>query len=581
MILSSPRRTAVPIRVTMLHRLLLTPLFCLLTLSACGQPGNKDGSGNLQRGLKPARARDQWADSVYNALSPDERIGQLFMVAAYSGGKNANEGTVMSMVRKGQIGGVIFMQGGPVRQALMNNRLQDAARVPLLVAMDAEWGLGMRLDSVQNLPRQMMIGATRDTGLAYAVGRCIAYQCKRLGVHVNFGPDVDVNNNPDNPVINTRSFGESKQWVSVLGLAYMHGLQDNGVMACAKHFPGHGDVSVDSHKDLPVIGKSRAALDTLELYPFRELIKGGVQSVMVAHLSVPALEPSRNVPTTLSPNTITGLLRRELGFQGLIFTDALNMQGVAKYYPAGEADYRAYLAGNDVLLFSQDVAGAIGKIKAGLQRGEVNDADLELRVKKILAAKYDAGLNRKSRVNTTGLTKDLNQYTAALNQQIANAAVTLVRDDAALLSRLQKPNPRVAYIAVNGALSTSATALLRKAYPSVAFATVTKSSPDAGVLNRFKDYDVIIIGLHGLSLNPGNNYGLAPELRNFLTKASAQSNVAVALMGNAYATKMFCNVHTILVGYEDNAATQQAMVLALSGQNKINGRLPVTPPCLK
>src|SRR5690606_9619467 len=237
-----------------------------------------------------------------------------------------------------------------------------------------------------------------DSLLMYQVGAAIAAQCKRLGVHINFAPVIDVNNNPANPVINVRSFGEDKTRVARMGIAYMHGLQRNGVMACAKHFPGHGDTDVDSHKDLPVIKKSLAQLDTLELYPFRELIRAGVQSIMVAHLEIPALEQEKNVPTTLSKNTVTNLLKEKMGFRGIVFTDAMNMQGVTKYFEPGEADLRAFLAGNDVLLFSQDVPVAIRKIKEALQQRKVTEADLEQRVKKILAAKYDAGLARRQPV---------------------------------------------------------------------------------------------------------------------------------------------------------------------------------------
>ena len=330
---------------------------------------------------KPEPLQKLWVDSVYNQLTESERIGQLFMVAAYSGGKNFNQEGIEKLIKAHQIGGLIFMQGGPARQANLTNRYQQMAQVPLLLSMDAEWGLGMRLDSVLNFPRQMMLGASDDTALAYALGMAVAYQCKRLGVHVNFAPVVDVNNNAANPVINTRSFGENKKRVVRMAIAYMRGMQDYGVMACAKHFPGHGDTDVDSHKDLPVVNKTLAQLDTLELYPFKKLVDAGIQSMMIAHLSIPALEKEPHVPTTLSRNTVTNLLKNKMGFKGLIFTDALNMQGVAKYFAPGETDVRAFIAGNDVLLFSQDVPTAIAKIKAAIAAGKVSVKDLERSVK--------------------------------------------------------------------------------------------------------------------------------------------------------------------------------------------------------
>jgi beta-glucosidase-like glycosyl hydrolase len=246
------------------------------------------------------KARNRWVDKVYSGLTPEERIGQLFMVAAYSGGKNYNEDQITALLNAHQVGGLIFMQGGPVRQAMLTNKYQRLAQVPLLIGMDAEWGLGMRLDSVKPFPRQMMLGATRDTDLVYRMGAAIAAQCNRLGVHIDFAPDVDVNNNPANPIINSRSFGENKFLVSKLGIAYMRGLQSNGVMACAKHFPGHGNTSVDSHKDLPLIPITLEQLDTLELFPFKRMIAAGVKSIMVGHLEVPALDSTPHIPTTLS-----------------------------------------------------------------------------------------------------------------------------------------------------------------------------------------------------------------------------------------------------------------------------------------
>ena len=335
-------------------------------------------------------AKNHWVDSVYDKLTESERIGQLFMVAAYSGGKNYNEDLVTKLLADHQVGGLIFMQGGPIRQANLTNKYQHLAQLPLLLSMDAEWGVGMRLDSIKNFPREMMLGATHDTDLVFKVGGAVAQQCKRLGVNIDFAPDVDVNNNAANPVINSRSFGEDKVWVSKLGIAFMHGLQRNGIMACAKHFPGHGNTSVDSHKDLPLVPRTIDQLDSTELYPFKQMIAANVRSVMVAHLEVPALDTAAHVPTTLSKNAVTGLLKNKLGFSGLVFTDALNMQGVTKYFPAGDADLRAFEAGNDVLLFSQDVPAALTKIKNAIDSGIIPKTMLDTSVKKILAAKYDA-----------------------------------------------------------------------------------------------------------------------------------------------------------------------------------------------
>lgn len=543
---------------------------------------------------KANAAKEKWVDSVFNHLNEDERIGQLFMVAAYSGGSNFNQPKIEELIRRHQIGGLIFMQGGPVRQALLTNRYQGLAQVPMLIGMDAEWGLGMRLDSVIHLPKQMTLGAANDTALAYAMGMAVAYQCKRLGVHINFAPVVDVNNNPNNPIINARSFGEDKRRVTRLAIAYMRGMQDAGIMACAKHFPGHGDVSVDSHKDLPVINKSRAQLDTLELYPFREMIKAGVQSMMVAHLSVPALEKGEHVPTTLSKATISGLLKGELGFNGLVFTDALNMQGVAKYYQPGEVDVRAFMAGNDVLLFSQDVPTAINKIKAALKSGRVSQQDLETRVKKILAAKYNAGLTHFTPIKTDSLTADINRFTRALNLKVAESAITVVRDTKKVLP-LKNAYNRLEIIVGERAWDTlpmhhevfetdGHNAWMRITNDSLlARAEKIINSGKGGFLLNKEDnnWDVIIINVGGLSFYPGKSYGLSDATISFLSRVANKPKVIVALMGNAYALKYVCNAGTLICGYEDTPWTEHALFDILNGKLKPRGTLPVTPPCLR
>jgi len=524
---------------------------------------------------KPAPAEKAWVDSVYNKLTEEERIGQLFMVAAYSGGKNFNQDAIEKLIKAHQIGGLIFMQGGPARQAILTNRYQAMAQVPLLLSMDAEWGLGMRLDSVINFPKQMMLGASDDTAMAYALGMAVAYQCKRLGVHVNFAPVVDVNNNPANPVINARSFGEDKERVTRMAIAYMKGMQDFNIMACAKHFPGHGDTDVDSHQDLPVVKKSLAQLDTLELYPFKKLIAAGVQSMMIAHLSIPALEKEAHVPTTLSRNTVTNLLKQKMGFRGLIFTDALNMQGVAKYFAPGETDVRAFIAGNDVLLFSQDVPTAISKIKAAIQSGKASHKDLEHSVKKILHAKYVAGLAHFKPVELKNVTEDINQYTAALNSRIATAAVTLVSDGA---KSPLTAKAKVLYIAVNGSLSEAAETQLRNAVGSLAVVPFTKTGNTAATLAKMGEgYDAVIIGVHGLSIYPANNYGMSEEQVKFLDAATQKKKVSVALMGNAYALKYVYKAPAVLIGYEDNQWTQDAVIKVMTGQRIPTGILPVTP----
>lgn len=525
-----------------------------------------------------AVSKTKWVDSVYNKLSIEERIGQLFMVAAYSGGKNYNEDAITKLIDNHQIGGLIFMQGGPVRQALLQNKYQQRAQVPLLVAMDAEWGLGMRLDSVINFPRQMMLGATRDTALMYQVAMAIAYQCKRMGIHIDFAPDVDINNNAQNPVINSRSFGENKYWVTHMAGAYMRGLQDNGVMACIKHFPGHGNTSVDSHKDLPVIKSSLAELQETELYPFKKLINAGAQSVMIAHLEVPALEKQPHIPTTLSRNTVTNLLKGDLGFTGLVFTDALNMEGVAKYFQPGEVDLKAFLAGNDILLFSQNVPVAIEKIKAAVTEGTITKAQLEQRVKKILSAKFDYRLNRIQPVNTGNITADLNQFTLALRRQVAEAAATLVRDDNRILPKLSGVGKKIQYIGVNTTSSVLERELSHQ-LNGIAVSWLPAGSSAAVSDAAYKSldrYDATIIAIHNASLYPGKNYGLEPAVLQWLKRVQSHPKAIIVLMGNAYIMEQLCEAKSALVLYEDDTVTQKAAASVLSGNIIPKGKLPVT-----
>jgi beta-glucosidase-like glycosyl hydrolase len=526
--------------------------------------------------------KGRWIDSVYNSLSETERIGQLFMVAAYSGGDNANQPKIEQLVKSRQIGGVIFMQGTPEAQAKMTNKLQKMSKVKLLIGMDAEWGLGMRLTGVRNFPKQMMLGATKDTALMYEMGSAIADQCKRLGVHIDFAPVVDVNNNPKNPVINFRSFGEDKELVARMGIAYMKGLQDKGIMACAKHFPGHGDVGVDSHLDLPVITKSKAQLNELEFYPFQQLIKAGVQSIMIAHLSVPALDDTKNLPTTLSKKVVTDLLKKEMGYGGLVFTDALDMKGLTKYFPEGEADLRAFMAGNDVLLFSQNVPLAIGKIQWAVKTGKIPPEELEARVKKILAAKYDMGLYKYNSLDEKNVTADLNSKTNELREKISRAAVTVVKDQAAMINKIKADKGNVGYININGAGGNHLDSILQKKFPTLTRGNLPAKSTAATVkqlTDKMKDLDVVIVGVHNLALYPGKNgaYGLDAVQISALQQLSQKKNVIFAVMGNAYMVKNICNAKSIVVGYEDDLYSEEAVYEVLTGVLKAKGILPVKP----
>jgi beta-glucosidase-like glycosyl hydrolase len=385
---------------------------------------------NAQTTYQSRLSREQWVDSVFNSLSPDQRIAQLMVIRAHSNLGPDHVEKVVKQIQEFNVGALCFFQGGPVRQAVLTNQYQQLAQTPLMVTIDGEWGLGMRLDSVKKFPYQLTLGAMSDEQLVYRMGLAVGQQCKRIGVHVNYAPVVDINNNPNNPVIGYRSFGEDKNKVSRYGVAYMKGMQDAGIMACAKHFPGHGDVDVDSHYDLPRIMKSREELDSMELVPFRALFQAGVGSVMVAHLSIPSIDTGKNVATSISRNNVTGLLRDEMNYQGISFTDALEMKGVAKYFPGGTISVEAILAGNDMLCLPADVKEAIDMIKMAIQDGRIAQSEIDARVRKVLAAKYGLGLNRRTVIDTTNLLADLNRQTDAICTEVAERSMVLLNDKA-------------------------------------------------------------------------------------------------------------------------------------------------------
>src|SRR5690554_2895134 len=371
-----------------MKKLLLVSFAVLLCFSTISQERNplivKDDFQNQKK----------WVDSIYENMTLQEKLGQLFMVDIFSSDPKAKIDKIKDLISNYHIGGIIFSKGGPMRQAKLNNEFQNLAKVPLMIGMDAEWGLAMRLDSTYAFPWNMTLGAIRDNKIVEKVGKRIGEHSKRMGVHINFASVVDINTNPKNPIIGNRSFGEDRENVTLKALAFMKGMQSAGIMGSAKHFPGHGDTDKDSHKTLPTLDFSKERLDTLELYPFRRLINEGLGSVMVAHLNVPSLEPQQNFPSSLSSKIVTDLLKKEMGFNGLIFTDALNMKGVSNFKRPGEIELAAFLAGNDVLLIPEDVPKALNYLIEAYENELISEKRLASSVKKILYAKYKVGLNQ-------------------------------------------------------------------------------------------------------------------------------------------------------------------------------------------
>lgn len=532
---------------------------------------------SLIPGDAPAAVR--WADSVFNVLSADERLGQLFMIAAYSNRDEKEKQQVAALIQKYKIGGLIFMQGGPVRQAALTNYYQSLSKVPLMIGIDGEWGLGMRLDSTISFPRQQMLGAVQDDSLIYQFGYEVARQCRRIGVNINFAPDIDVNNNALNPVIGDRSFGDNKYNVARKGILYARGMQDNGVLACAKHFPGHGDTDKDSHKTLPTVTASAARLDSLELYPFRELINAGVGSVMIAHLYVPALDTTPNRASTLSKPIVTDLLKTDMGFRGLVFTDALNMKGVSNFYKPGEVDVHALLAGNDVLLFSGDVGAAISQIRNAIDTEKISQQEVDDRIKKILRTKYWMGLNNRKNINTKNLINDLNNaQSILLKQKLIENALTLVRNKSDMIPFTRLDTFKIASVAIGAFKRTKFQESLLQYAPVTDFQIDKNSTKEDFVqlMNKLKGYNCVFVSLHNLSKKPENYYGITQSAETFLDALRKQTKVVLTVFGTPYALKFFKEDNWLLEAYNDDAVTQNMAAQLLFGGIKAKGKLPVT-----
>ncbi len=537
-----------------------------------------------------------WADSVLNTLTLDERIGQLIMVAGYSNRSRTYEDSLVTLVRQYRLGGVVFFQGGPLRQAKLTNRMQAQAAVPLLIAMDAEWGLAMRLDSTVRYPYQMTLGAMQGHDeLLYQMGADLARQFRRLGVHVNFAPTVDVNNNPNNPVINFRSFGENKELVFQKSLAFLRGMQDNHLLTSLKHFPGHGDTGTDSHFDLPVISKSRAALDSLELYPFRRLIQAGASGVMIAHLNIPALDSTRNLPSTLSPAIVSRLLKKELGFQGLIFSDAMNMQAITKLFPGGVADRMGLEAGMDVLEFSTNVPASIAEIRRAVDEGRISRESIDERCRKILQAKAWVGLDNVQRVKLDNLVTDLNQpQSEVLNRQLIEHSLTLVKNDQNLIPFRALDTLRIASVSIDAPTPPGAvTGATGPSEPTTAFQqmlgnyiqmdhfTVSSKTPDstlAALRTSLRAYNMLLVGVHLNGIRPAG-YGLQSRTAALLDSLTQSGRAVVTVFGNAYAMDKLpglARARAILLGYQPGVLGEELAAQALFGAIGLSGRLPVS-----
>lgn len=518
---------------------------------------------------------NKWVDSVYNTLALEEKFGQLFMVAAYSNKDFAHYNAIDKLIQENKIGGLIFFQGGPVRQAKLTNRFQSKSKIPLFIGIDAEWGLGMRLDSTYRYPWNMTLGAIQDMNLLEKVGVQMGEQSKRLGLQFNFAPVLDINTNPKNPIIGFRSFGEDKFKVTERAIALMKGFQSQGVFSTGKHFPGHGDTETDSHKSLPTIHFSKERLSEVELYPYRKMFHDGLSSVMVAHLNVPSLEPRSNYPSSISYNVVTDILQKELGFKGLIFTDALNMKSVSNFKLPSEINFEAFMAGNDVLLFPADIPSTIEKFKLAYSANLFSEERLAFSVKKILKFKYKAGLNSYKPIVIDNLYTDLNSSkNDALQYELYENAVTVLKNTTAILPIKNLDKQKIAYVKI-GDDSNDAFVLTLKKYAEV---TVVEDANLDSLQVKLKPFTTVIIGYHKSDVAFKDDDLKSNDLYkiNFLAK---NNNVILDVFAKPYSLLPITNfdaIEGLVVSYQNNAIAQIVSAELIFGAIEAKGKLPVS-----
>jgi beta-glucosidase-like glycosyl hydrolase/CubicO group peptidase (beta-lactamase class C family) len=523
-----------------------------------------------------AASQKKWVDSILNAMTIDEKIGQLFMVQAYSNSTEKHSEQIDELITNYAIGGLIFMQGTPEKQAELTNRYQQKSKTPLLIGFDGEWGLDMRLKNTYRFPWNMTLGAIRDNELIEAFGVQLGKHCKRLGIHINFAPVVDVNTNPNNPIIGNRSFGESRENVTQKSIAFIKGMQSEYVLSSAKHFPGHGDTSTDSHKTLPVLDFDISRLDSIELYPYKTLIKNNLTSVMVAHLSVSALEPNSQLPTSLSYNVITNVLKNNLSFNGLILTDALNMKGAADYAEPGDIDLAALLAGNDILLIPADVPAAVLKIKSAIENKIITEERINHSVEKILKAKFWAGLNTTKFVDLSNLQTDLNSINdELLHRKLVENSISLLKNDGVIFPVQSLDKKKIAYVKF-GDDDNEAFVKMLKNYTTV---DVISSENLDDLITQLDPYNLVIIGFHKSNANPWKNYKFLDTDLVWIQEIARLKKVILDVFASPYSLldiKTFENIEGVIVSYQNSILAQEISAQMIFGAVEIKGKLPVS-----
>ncbi|AMC12106.1 beta-N-acetylglucosaminidase [Lutibacter profundi] len=526
--------------------------------------------------VKDSLTQKQWVDSLLNNMTVDEKIGQLLMVQAYSNKDRNHTIFIKNLIEKFHIGGLVFMQGTPEKQAQLNNIYQSISKVPLLIGITAEWGLEMRLKNTYRFPWNMTLGAIRDDKLIEEFGAQMGKQCKRLGIHINFAPVVDINTNPDNPIIGNRSFGESRENVTKKALAFIKGIQSENVFACAKHFPGHGDTNIDSHTALPVLDFGKNRLDSIELYPYKQLIAKGLSTIMVAHLSVKALEPNVELPTSLSYQVVTSLLKEKLNFNGLIITDALNMKGASGFAKPGEIELLAMLAGNDILLVPENVPAAILYIKNALQEKIISEERLNYSVRKILKAKYWAGLSNFKLVELDNLQKDLNSIeNELLYRKLIKNSITLLKNDSLVVPIQNLDKKKIAYVKLGDAENTDFIKTLRN-YTAI---DVVSSENLDELIEKLEPYNLVIVGFHKSDLGFRDEYHFKDSELVWLQEIARTNTVILDVFANPYCLlqlKTFKNINGLLLSYQNSKLSQNISAQMLFGAIEIKGKIPVS-----
>ena len=536
--------------------------FSILSINIFGQYFPKNGDQKLYQ------KAEKYADSLYQQLSLDEKIGQLYIVALYNNRGEEEIQKIRNLVEKEKIGGLILMQDDAEKHINLLNEFQGKSRIKMMIGIDGEWGLFQRFSAANKFPWAMTLGAIQDNSLIYEMTSKIAEDCKRMGIYWDFAPVVDVNTNPSNPIIGNRSFGSDINNVISKGLAYAQGLQDHGVLASMKHFPGHGDTNTDSHLDLPVVSHNLERLNSVELAPFKALLDKKIGGVMVAHLYVPTLEKKKGIPASVSYEIITNLLKNTYQYKGLIITDALNMNAIAKKFSPGEIDLRAFKAGNDIMLFSQDVPSGKALIKSAFEKGEISENRLAESVKKILKTKFLLGLQDLKPINPENINVDLNNTShAEISEKLYANAITLLKDEKNLLP-----------------LSCSKTyyylpleeAPFQTFVENLNFGT-TINLISKEEISQIPENSTVIVGFHKDNSTAYKPYKISQNSKDILTELSKKQNVILDVFGSPYALKDIdiASISTILVSYENNDLSMKASAKALLGKTKISGKLPV------